>query len=773
MLGLGLRLIYPLQQWLTASLTPKRQQKWQQQQQQQHQHQLQQRQTKQSGKKKPNGVEMHEVIASIESLYRDELKPYGRLLRKRVMERAEARGSRVSKRAIEQLRTTCDSSSWLSVQAEEGGDWSVLIRGQPECFVEIHSPEDRYPTKLWMEAEAYFGSMADDTALPGGRYSCAQTLMSRQLSFLSGLSLGSVCHFVQLAISEKKILGHLNGAIVPYSRSMSKAKEMRAQGLQPMETSEEGVAMATWESLRPCLLTIFSDHQPEDAPIALANLKRVIRLRCNIDLSETALGYAKLSEMLQDERVQDLCMVKLADQGYVLFPRKQQMVPYTIRLEDHMAKTPFSSEGGKVGSQENLQTGSPQMKLVGNSVLGQTTSMSMLAESCEAPLSSPSLQGSNAEHSGAVSSLEFPPTPSPWSPCTLVSSPTGAFSAPPRRSRMAPPRLSTLAVSTEDVAGDAVADQESMPMEVSEALVCPSTPSPWSPCALDLQPPCAGFAANRRCLGAAFGPPTLQEDILEDVERVDLSEKVGSPMAAVDMFLCPPTPTPWSPFVGDVQRLPTLLKSQGQMLQSPHASTCKSSSHSPGLSTQGSGPLWQAGQSWQLSTPSSQCSGLSSQGSGPLWQAQRAGTPASRASMSDGRMLKRANPQIGRDHAADVFTSEGQLERDVGAWSDDNGSFGDASLLALTRVGSEEALSLGDASLPVIQHVGSESGCSDGDKSSHTHQARRLDDGASLGNSDIFALPLVRYSVQNTFIECADESPCSLSLPPLERSMSF
>jgi hypothetical protein len=37
------------------------------------------------------------------------------------------------------------------------------------------------------------------------------------------------------------------------------------------------------------------------------------------------------------------------------------------------------------------------------------------------------------------------------------------------------------------------------------------------------------------------------------------------------------------------------------------------------------------------------------------------------------------------------------------------------------------------------------------------------------------ALQRIRYSVQNTFVECADEeaSPGSFSLPPIERSVSF
>jgi len=39
-----------------------------------------------------------------------------------------------------------------------------------------------------------------------------------------------------------------------------------------------------------------------------------------MELSETALGYSKLSELLKDTRLQDICTVQLRDQGYVVVP---------------------------------------------------------------------------------------------------------------------------------------------------------------------------------------------------------------------------------------------------------------------------------------------------------------------------------------------------------------------------------------------------------------------------------------------------------------------
>lgn len=143
------------------------------------------------------------IWSSIESLYDDELKPYGRILRKRISERATGcSGVDVDMR---RLRAACEALDGVVVVSEGGGDWSALLRGREERFADVYSPEDPYTRELWSEAAAYFESLQDpEMTLPGGRYSCAQALIARNLPFLSGRSLGQVCHIVQLAISQKK-----------------------------------------------------------------------------------------------------------------------------------------------------------------------------------------------------------------------------------------------------------------------------------------------------------------------------------------------------------------------------------------------------------------------------------------------------------------------------------------------------------------------------------------------------------------------------------------
>mmetsp|Transcript_24070 Transcript_24070/g.75699 ORF Transcript_24070/g.75699 Transcript_24070/m.75699 type:complete len:567 (-) Transcript_24070:807-2507(-) len=282
-------------------------------------------------------VDMTAVLCAVETLYQDELKPYGRILRKRIAERAQAAGLGIVDIDIRQLRTVCESSPRLSVQLEEGGDWSTLFQHRAAAFVDVYSPQDLYTAELWHAAAVYFENLDDaNMVLPGGRYSCAQVLIARGLPFLAGRSLGQVCHIVQLAISQKKLLGYLNGAVVPYNRSQSMVKERCAERQRPCTSAARGTStLANWDMVRACLQEIFKGAG--SGAIPLSNVKRLFRSRFHIELSETALGHAKLSELLQDPRLHDVCKVRLQGHGYMVIPRAQPARCNQISLADNLS----------------------------------------------------------------------------------------------------------------------------------------------------------------------------------------------------------------------------------------------------------------------------------------------------------------------------------------------------------------------------------------------------------------------------------------------------
>ena len=59
---------------------------------------------------------------------------------------------------------------------------------------------------------------------------------------------------------------------------------------------------------------------PGTSTIPLSNVKRLFRSRYHTELSETALGHSKLSELLQDPKLKDICHVRLQGHGYVVGP---------------------------------------------------------------------------------------------------------------------------------------------------------------------------------------------------------------------------------------------------------------------------------------------------------------------------------------------------------------------------------------------------------------------------------------------------------------------
>lgn len=267
-----------------------------------------------------------EIFAAIRSLYVDEMKPYGRLLRKRIAERSVADPSdKLPDVDVHHLRTICNQSEEFVVTVEDSGDWSVILANTDSMFVDVYSIEDIYPAELWAGIASYFESASDDDmTLPGGRYSCAQALQSRCLSFLEGCSLGQLCHIVQLAISEKKLLGYLNGAIVTYGRSQSMLKEtcaVQQQALANPCNEAASLPCATWEQARVTLRSILEEAasaQKGPAQVALSNIKRTFRSQFGLELSETMLGHSKLSELLQDARFGDICYVQLEKHGYTV-----------------------------------------------------------------------------------------------------------------------------------------------------------------------------------------------------------------------------------------------------------------------------------------------------------------------------------------------------------------------------------------------------------------------------------------------------------------------
>mmetsp|Transcript_72683 Transcript_72683/g.144076 ORF Transcript_72683/g.144076 Transcript_72683/m.144076 type:complete len:685 (+) Transcript_72683:16-2070(+) len=272
-----------------------------------------------------------DVIRAVASLYDDELKPYSRILRKRL---AEQSGANAKDCEAVRLRAHCNSFQTLRVVSEDGGEWSALLVDREPTFVNIYDGVDIYPEEMWAAAEAYFRNLGrqGNHRLPGGRYASAQALMGRDLPFLAGCTLGRVCHFMQVALTNRRILGYADGAVVPFNCSALMVRSVRARqqlphkGSAPARDAKDAPhAYASWEVARQKLREILESARLRgDEQVPLSNVKRLFRSLHQIELSETALGHYKLTDLLQDARFHDICTVRLRDRGYVVIPASPQ-----------------------------------------------------------------------------------------------------------------------------------------------------------------------------------------------------------------------------------------------------------------------------------------------------------------------------------------------------------------------------------------------------------------------------------------------------------------
>jgi len=227
---------------------------------------------------------------------------------------------------VPHVLAVCGASEELVVTPEDDGEWSVTLVDTPSSFVDVYSSDDIYPAELWKEAAAYFASAPEeDMTLPGGRYSCAHALLSRHLPFFKGRSLGQLNHIVQLAMTDKKLLGYLNGAVVPYGRSQSMVKERSASHNQALENpclEAASLPCATLQQTQSCLRTILeeaaSNQGQGPGQIALSNVKRMFRSQFELELSETTLGHSRLTDLLRDQSFRSVCHVQLEKHGYTI-----------------------------------------------------------------------------------------------------------------------------------------------------------------------------------------------------------------------------------------------------------------------------------------------------------------------------------------------------------------------------------------------------------------------------------------------------------------------
>merc|ERR1719343_536001 len=202
---------------------------------------------------------------------------------------------------------------------------------------------------MWLAMASYLQTLSmDNMRFPGGRYACARELVRRGLPFLGGYSLGQLCHIVQLAISQKRILGYSGGALVPYSHSEEWIKEQHAFHQQPIVSKSVAgtFPLATWEEARTRLRELLNTESNQEAcVVTLSNVKRLFRSRFQLELSETLLGHSRLLDLLQDVRFRDVCILQSNRNGQLLVKRVEgpQQLPCHQLAPPHAGPVLFAT----------------------------------------------------------------------------------------------------------------------------------------------------------------------------------------------------------------------------------------------------------------------------------------------------------------------------------------------------------------------------------------------------------------------------------------------
>jgi hypothetical protein len=167
---------------------------------------------------------------------------------------------------------------------------------------------------------------------------CAVELRKRALPFLSGLSLGRICHFVRLAEEAKELLGTSgDGGLVPFARSVAKHTQ---------DCAKDGVPScsgAAYTSLQQAAAHLKGILQASQGPLPMSNVKRRLKAQHDLTLSETAFGHTSMLKLLQEEpTLSELCVVTKETNGYFV-SLKPLPPPTPILLSALLGGSPNSS----------------------------------------------------------------------------------------------------------------------------------------------------------------------------------------------------------------------------------------------------------------------------------------------------------------------------------------------------------------------------------------------------------------------------------------------
>jgi len=254
------------------------------------------------------------LLSAIESLYTDRIKPMSNYVKGRLKEKSCPED--VIKNFVDLY---AEHPDLFTVSSDE----AFLLVNEPTWFkgwVDIDSSQDPYPEEMW---EGFAQFLDGEHTFAGGRYGMARELIQRDLPFLAGLSLGEVCHIVQLAIQHRRL-------IVYHRKMLKPIRVVLAQPAATPEVGNEGKDISDMDDLCVVLFRMLANH-PQG--LRLCRLKQMIKHDFSRQLSEMSFRCTKLIELFGTEPLSGTFVLDTESDGKSIYVRLGNPETFSLHVK--------------------------------------------------------------------------------------------------------------------------------------------------------------------------------------------------------------------------------------------------------------------------------------------------------------------------------------------------------------------------------------------------------------------------------------------------------
>merc|ERR1712194_37205 len=203
----------------------------------------------------------------------------------------------------------------------------------------IDALDDPYDEDMWKDLAEYLKSCE----FAGGRYGMARELNKRNLSFLSKFSLGEVCHIVQLAIAQRRLVIYHKKVLRTPDQTHRDVDGLGAK--KGSTTNGDGKPVADLRQLGVLLSRMCIRRK--NPGLRLEQLRKAVQEEHGFIIHEMDFQCAKLSELFKQDPLSILFKIQSDGGAMRVFLRTLDAAPQNIRDIHAEAKELETSPQGR------------------------------------------------------------------------------------------------------------------------------------------------------------------------------------------------------------------------------------------------------------------------------------------------------------------------------------------------------------------------------------------------------------------------------------------